>query len=417
MQVSLVVTGSRGDVQPFIALGRALEARGHTVTLATHEDFEGLVGEAGLDFAALPGSPRDFLAHPALAEALQQGASLFRAARKVPRQSPEHNRRLAARIAEVCSGADLVVNSILSRIMFEDDGTAPWCSLSWWPLNPTAEWPAMMAPQAKLGGAYNRLTHRLAGMLDSVTMGGYRKDAGLSKLPFGKPYGNLGREVPLICPVSRALFTEPSDWPELSHITGYWFWDREWSPSPELEKFMADGTPPVTLSFGSIWPVHPPAKTLEKVLDVVRSHDRRLVLVGGGPDTVPDDVFRVDDVHYPWLFPRSSVVIHHGGCNTTGEALRSGTAQVVVPTFGDAPFWAAQVHALGVAPKPVPYAKFTAEALDTALGTALDDEKLRAKAASVGESVRAEDGTGKAVEIMEEWVRRWREQRAAESAA
>ncbi|MET7904638.1 glycosyltransferase [Streptomyces sp. NPDC005355] len=417
MHVSLVVTGSRGDVQPFIALGRALRSREHTVTLATHEDFAALVREAELDFTALPGSPRDFLQHPALAEALQQGASLFRAARKVPRQSSEHNRELAARVAEVSAGADLVVNSILSRIMFEDDGSTPWCSLSWWPLNPTAQWPAMMAPQVRLGRLYNRLTHRLAGMLDSATMRNYRKDAGLPQLPFGAPYGNLGREVPLLCPVSRTLFTEPADWPDLSHITGYWFWDRKWAPSPELVEFMESGTPPVTLSFGSIWPVHPPAKTLEKVLNVVRSHGRRLVLVGGGPDTVPDDVIRVDDAHYPWLFPRSSVVIHHGGCNTTGEALRSGTPQVVVPTFGDGPFWAAQVHALGVAAKPVPFSKFTVEALDEALGVALTDEPLRAKAAKIGEAVRAEDGTGKAVDILEEWVRRWHSRRSTDAAA
>ncbi|QLH26661.1 glycosyltransferase [Streptomyces sp. Rer75] len=412
MHVALVITGTRGDVQPFIALGRALDSRGHEVTLATHDEFETFVREAGLDFASLPGSTRDFLAHPALAEALQQGASLFRAARKVPRQSPENTRRLVARIAEVAASADLVVTSILSRITFEADDTTPWCSLSWWPLNPTSRWPAMMAPQAKLGPLYNRLTHRLAGMTDSLTANRFRKDAGLPPFPFGKPFDDLGREVPLFCPVSRTLFTEPPDWPDLSHITGYWFWDRKWSPPRELETFMADGTAPVALTFGSIWPVHQSAKTLDKVLDVVRSHGRRTVLVGGDPGALPDDVFHLTDAHYPWLFPRASVVIHHGGCNTTGEALRSGTPQVVVPTFLDSPFWAAQVHALGVAAKPVPYAKFSAEALDEALGHALTDQHLRAKAASIGETVRNEDGTGAAVDALEEWVRRWHERQS-----
>ncbi|MEV5980603.1 glycosyltransferase [Streptomyces sp. NPDC052114] len=408
MKVSLVVTGSRGDVQPFIALGRTLTARGHSVILATHADFEKLVREAGLDFGELPGSPRDFLAHPALAEALQQGASLFRAARKVPRQTPEHIRLLASRIAEVCEGADLVVNSVLSRILFEDDGKAPWASLTWWPLPPTKEWPAMMAPQSRSGPLYNRVTHKMAGLLDWVSIRGYRKDAGMPALPFGAPYGELGRDVPLLCPVTREMFTEPDDWPALSKFTGYWFWDREWSPSDALVDFMEAGEPPVTLSFGSIWPVHQPDKTLRKVLGVVRSYGKRLVLVGGGPDEVPDDVFRVEDVHYPWLFPRSSVVIHHGGCNTTGEALRSGTPQVVVPTFADSPFWAAQVHRLGVSPKPIPFSKFTAELLDEALGKALGDEAMAKRAATIGEAVRAEQGTETAVDILEDWVKRWR---------
>ncbi|MBM7442937.1 glycosyltransferase [Streptomyces sp. HB132] len=417
MRASLVVLGSRGDVQPFIALGTTLKARGHAVTLATHGDFETLVREAGLDFIELPGSPRDFLAHPALAEALQQGASLFRAARKVPRPTAEHIRELAAKVAKASAGADLVVNSILSRISFESDDSAPWGSVTWWPLNPTAQWPAMILPQYRLGRPYNRLTHRLAGLLDWITIRGLRKDASLPPLPFGAPYGNLGKDVPLLCPVTRALFTEPSDWPERSHITGYWFWDRKWTPPQELVDFMDSGTPPVTLSFGSIWPVHPPAETLEKVLAVVRSHGRRLVLVGGGPTTVPEDVFRIDDVHYPWLLPRSAAFIHHGGCNTTGEALRSGRPQVVVPTFADSPFWAANVHALGVAAKPIPFRQFTAERLDEALGAALSDDDMRRKAHDVGETVRAEHGTEKASEILEEWVRHWRTQKSIVASA
>ncbi|MER5808989.1 glycosyltransferase [Streptomyces sp. NPDC002033] len=413
MQVTLLVTGSRGDVQPFIALGTTLMSRGHSVVLATHGDFEKLVRESGLDFAELPGSPKDFLAHPALTEALQQGASLFTAARKVPRQTQEHIRLLASRIEEVCKGADLVVNSVLSRILFEDSGTSPWASLTWWPLNPTGRWPAMIAPQSRLGPLYNRLTHRMAGLLDWISIRGYRKDAGMPALPFGAPYRELGRDVPLLCPVTREMFTEPSDWPALSRFTGYWFWDREWSPSAELADFVESGGAPVSLSFGSIWPVHQPEKTLEKVLGVVRAHGRRLVLVGGGPENVPDDVFRVDDVHYPWLFPRSSAVIHHGGCNTTGEALRSGTPQVVVPTFADSPFWAAQVHRMGVSPQPIPFSKFTAERLDEALGTALTDQGMARRAASVGEAVRAEKGTEAAVDILEDWVERWNGRRKA----
>lgn len=412
MRVALIVTGSRGDVQPFIALGRTLIARGHTVTLATHGDFATLVREAGLDFRVLPGSPRDFLAHPALAEALQQGASLFRAARKVPPQTPEHMRALAAAVAATAEDSDLVVNTILSRIPFADDGSRPWASLSWWPLNPTSRWPAMMAPRLRLGPLYNRLTHRAAGLLDSIAARMYRTPAGLPPLPFGRPYAELGRTVPLLCPISRTMFTEPPDWPGLSHITGYWFWDREWEPPTALREFVEAGQPPVTLTLGSIWPVHPPAATLAKVLEVVRSHGRRLIMVGGPPN-VPHDVYRLEDAHYPWLFPRSAAVIHHGGCNTTGEALRAGVPQVIVPTFADSPFWAAQAHRMGVAAEPIPYPKFTPERLDASLSTALRDEEVRRRAREVGTAVRAERGTDTAVDLLEGWVKRWRDEHPA----
>jgi O-mycaminosyltylonolide 6-deoxyallosyltransferase len=405
MRISLIVTGSRGDVQPFIALGRTLTDRGHVVTLATHADFEALVTEGGLGFVALPGSPQDFLAHPALVEALTQGASLFRAASKVPRQSSEHVQELAEKMLRACDGADLIVNSTLSRIVFDDNAvSAPWASLTWYPLNPTSRWPAMMTPQVQLGPLYNRLSHRVAGLMEWYIVQDYRKRAKLPPLKFGAPYANLGHDIPLLCAVSRTMFTEPPEWPARSHITGYWFWDRAWTPPPGLADFMEADVPPVTLTFGSIWPVHAPTDNLEKVLTVVRRHGRRLVMVGGPEDT-PDDVFRIDDALYPWLFQRSAAVIHHGGCNTTGEALRSGTPQVVVPTFADSPLWAARVHSLGVAAKPIPYSKFTAERLDEALSVALNDKNVRQKAASVGEAVRAERGTEAASEILEEWAK------------
>lgn len=406
MRVSLVILGSRGDVQPVIALGRTLVERGHEVTLATHADFESLADEAGLPFATLPGSPRDFLAHPALAEALQQGASLIRAQRKVPKPTREQIRELISAVTAATAGADLVVTSVLSRIAYEDDGSRPWASLCWWPLSPTSRWPAMMFPPLRLGPAYNRLTHSLSSLLDWANLRMFRKIGELPPPPLRSPYASLGRDVPLLHPVSRQLFTEPADWPPHSHITGYWFWDRQWTPPPPLVEFVDAGTPPVILTFGSIWPVHPPAATLTKVLDVVRRHGRRLVMVGG-PEDVPSDVFRIDDVHYPWLFPRSAAVIHHGGCNTTGEALRAGVPQVVVPTFADSPFWAARVQGLGVAAAPVPFRQFTAERLDDSLLVALTDETLRARARAVGEQVRAERGTDDAARILEDWVAGW----------
>lgn len=415
MRISLVVTGSRGDVQPFVALGSVLASRGNTVTLATHKDFHDLINEAGLPYIELPGSPRDFTAHPALAEALQKGASLYKAARAVPKQSAEATAELAARVAAAGAGADLVVNSVLTRIVFDDDGSVPWASTAWWPLSPTASWPAMIAPQVRLGRVYNQLTHRLAGLVESILVRPYRRHANLPPLPFAAPYRDLGRTVPLLCPVTREMFTEPDDWPKLSHVTGYWFWDRKWAPSQELADFIDAGEPPVTLSFGSIWPVHRPEETLQKVLGVVRKHGRRMVMVGGGPEDVPDDVFRVDDVHYPWLFGRSSVVIHHGGCNTTGEALRAGVPQIVVPTFGDSPFWAAHVYRLGAATRPIPYPKFTAERLDEALAIALTDQALRHQAATLGEAVRAERGAENAATIVEQWAREWHATRAEAS--
>ncbi|WP_198010068.1 glycosyltransferase, partial [Saccharomonospora halophila] len=85
MRATLVAVGSRGDVQPFLALGAALRARGHEVRLATHGDFRGLVTEAGLDFFPVPGSPANWFSSPELVKSLRKGPSVLRLARTMPR--------------------------------------------------------------------------------------------------------------------------------------------------------------------------------------------------------------------------------------------------------------------------------------------------------------------------------------------
>jgi UDP:flavonoid glycosyltransferase YjiC (YdhE family) len=415
MHVALVTIGTRGDVQPFVALGRQFIDQGHQVTLATHGDFEKLVREAGLAFAELPGSPRDLMEHPALLEALREGASLIRAQRKVPKPTTEQVKELVAAVAAAVESADLVVTSVLSRIAYRDDGSVPCATLCWWPIAPTSRYPAMMFPQVRLGPFYNRLTHQLAGLLDWAGLRTFNRIGELPPPPFGNPYKRLGRDMPLLCPVSRAMFSEPPDWPARARITGHWFWDREWSPSPELAEFVESGESPVTLAFGSIWPVLATAEDLTKVINLVRRTGRRVVMVGG-PQDVPNDVFRTDDVHYPWLFPRSAAVIHHGSVGTTAEALRAGVPQVLVPTFNDGPFWAVHTRRLGVAAEPVPFTRFSHERLEASLRVALTDDSIRRRAEAVGLAVRAERGTENAVRILDEWVRDWHDQRASAGA-
>ncbi|MGC7102896.1 glycosyltransferase [Amycolatopsis lurida] len=406
MHVALVILGTRGDIQPFLALGRELVSRGHTVTLAAPGDHRELIAEARLDHRELPVSPAAYFAHPAFTEAIRKGASFVRAVRQVPRLSTMEMRNLASQVAVATEGADLIVNGLLCRVGMDAVNGPPWATVSFWPVHPTTRWPALFAPRLPLGRVYNRLTHTLSGLLDYAM---FRPHARVMRTPpprLGAPYGEAGRMVPMLLPVTPAMWSGKSDWPAETHLTGYWFLDRDWTPPAALADFLDRGTPPITLSFGSVWPVHRPGETMARVLDVVRSHGKRMVMVGDGPDEVPDDVFRIDDVHYPWLLERSAAIIHHGGANTTGEALRAGIPQVTVPAFGDCPFWGAQLHRLGVAAKPVPFRKFTAERLGDALAVVLHDESVRRRAIEISEVVSAENGPANAVRILEDWVAR-----------
>lgn len=410
MRITLLGLGSRGDVQPFVALGAALRGRGHDVVLATHDDFRELVAEAGMEFRSIPGSPADFFASPELVAALRKGASLVRVARAMPKRSSEELETVLQAAEAASEGADVVINSMLSRATAFGRPGPPWCSASWWPITKTADFPAMGTPAWPLGGGFNRLTHSLSTSVEWLlyrkVINQYRVHRGLAPLGRSSPFKTLGVERPLFYPFSPALVPPPADWPAQAYVTGYWFWDREWKPSAELTDFLDAGPAPVGLTFGSTWAVHDEERTLAMAVDAARKAGRRLVTVDGPTQNLPDDVLRVHDADYGWLFPRMAAVVHHGGYGTTAAVARAGVPQVIVPTFADHPFWAARMESLGVAPAPVPFPQLSGERLTPAVKIAVTDDRMRERAAAIGARVRADRGPETACEIIETWAAR-----------
>ncbi|MFI7699960.1 glycosyltransferase [Nonomuraea sp. NPDC049480] len=139
--------------------------------------------------------------------------------------------------------------------------------------------------------------------------------------------------------------------------------------------------------------------------EAIRLAGVRAVLVTGWGgvrlDDVPEGILVLDQVPHDWLFPRMAAIVHHGGSGTTGAALAAGRPQVVCPFVADQPFWAARMHAAGVA--PAPQRPLTAESLAAAIRLAVTDRALAERAQSLGERVRAEDGITAAVKVLE-WV-------------
>jgi UDP:flavonoid glycosyltransferase YjiC (YdhE family) len=138
---------------------------------------------------------------------------------------------------------------------------------------------------------------------------------------------------------------------------------------------------------------------------LAKSGQRGLLLTGwGGMQAVPapDDVFLLDAAPHSWLFPRMAAVVHHGGAGTTAEGLRAGLPTVIVPFILDQPFWGKRVRALGVGPEPIPRKNLTAESLARAIHSAVTQPEIRQRAARLGEAIRAEDGVGRAVNIVKQ---------------
>jgi UDP:flavonoid glycosyltransferase YjiC (YdhE family) len=210
---------------------------------------------------------------------------------------------------------------------------------------------------------------------------------------------------------SPAVIPKPPDWGEDTHVTGYWFLDpvEAWTPPAALVEFLEAGPPPVFVGFGSM-SSRKPEETTALIVDALDRAGQRAILLSGWGGLegarVPDTVFVVDAVPYSWLFPRVAAVVHHGGAGTTSAGLRAGVPSLVIPFFGDQPFWGRRVAALGVGPEPVPRRRLTAERLARALREAVTDEGMRQRAAELGARIRTEDGVGRAVAVLETLERR-----------
>lgn len=94
-------------------------------------------------------------------------------------------------------------------------------------------------------------------------------------------------------------------------------------------------------------------------------------------------------------------VVHHGGAGTTAAGLRAGVPSVVIPFFGDQPFWGWRVAALGAGPAPIPLGSLTAERPAAAIERAVTDPAMRGRAAEVGTRLQAEDGVANIVGLIQ----------------
>jgi UDP:flavonoid glycosyltransferase YjiC (YdhE family) len=416
MQITIIAPGSRGDVEPYLALGQGLTAAGHGVRLVTHQDFEALVRAHGVEFWRVEGSVQAFAQSPDMRQRLGGGNFLA-----VLAEMAKEAQRGAVALAEVglaaCQGADRVlagIGGLFVGLALAERLELPLVQAYYIPFTPTRAYPSFLVPPlpAWLGRAANRPSYHLA---RQILWQGFRaadklareEVLGLSAAPFFGPYrsGRL-RQGPVLYGVSPSVIPKPADWGADTHVTGYWFLDPAdgWSPPPALTAFLEAGPPPVYIGFGSMSDRAPEA-TADLILQALARTGQRAVLLSGwgglGVVEAPDSVFVLDAVPFGWLFPRMAAVVHHGGAGTTSQALRAGVPSLVIPFFGDQPFWGRRVAELGVGPEPIPRQKLTAQGLARALDEALGDPAMRQQAAALGARIRAEDGVSRAVAILE----------------
>ena len=414
--VVIFTIGTQGDVRPCVALGQGLQRAGHPVRIATSTNFTGLVRGAGLDFYPMTA---DF---EAMLQADRSIANHGLDLRTIARIFRERYSLWAANWVQeglaASEGAGLLIgvsNSILLAKALSESRKIPFAMARLQPMTLSGILPPIMFPIArrKVRGIVSRASFYLIfkmlwDVMRPAINGIVRPQLGLPPYPWYGPYFRDLHRANAINGFSRHVLPRPADWPDNSQVTGYWFLDQpEWTPPKSLREFLAPGPKPVYIGFGSM--VSPDATAFTQiVLDGVKKSGRRAVIAIGwgaldGDDGPWDEqIFFLRHAPHDGLFPLMAAAVHHGGAGTTAAAARAGIPSIVVPFFGDQPFWAHCLNLRGVAPPALERKALSADALASALRASEQPAMVEA-AAVLGRAIRAENGVEEAVRWLSVW--------------
>ena len=418
MKITIFAAGSQGDIQPCVALGKGLQQAGYQICLAVPSDFVEFIQKNGLGFYALRGDVRQIMASDTGRKFMETGgANPIKSILSIRKLIAPVILQMAEDALNACRGAD----AIICLGVFSAFGQSiaevlniPILHVEPTPLLPTRAFAAPSWPiQKDLGGLHNHLSGlamlRVVWFWYLPFVIEFRRRLRLPRYTAAHFLHNL-RKTPMLSAYSPGIIPHPADWPENIHVTGYFFLDAQtaWQPSNELKAFLEAGSPPVYIGFGSMG-----GRSPEKLADLAQaalaqSGQRGVLLTGWGgmrPGSHDSErVFVLDSAPHSWLFPRMAAVVHHGGAGTTAEGLRAGVPSVIVPFVFDQPFWGARVKAMGLGPEPIPQKRLSAELLAGAIRSAVEDAEMQKRARLVGETIRAEDGVGSAVKIVQRYL-------------
>ena len=374
----LLTAGTRGDIEPFVALARYAAARGHEVRLGMPEGFE---APSGVDAVGLEVDFRRVLSAP--------GRTPWAVARHLGQEvRPAMRRMLSAAVLTTVSFApDVVVHHplILSAPTAADALGVPRVLVELAPVaTPSGDFPAAGGPTATRDlGRYNRATYAVPRAAARVFDADVARAA--AHLPGGhRPASRTASRATLMA-VSPELLARPRDWPSRVHLTGSWHDDGY-----------------LVASFGSMAVGGAEARA-RAIVGAARAHGLRvLLLTGWGGLALPEDcsgpdVLAVRSAPFHAVMPGAALAVHHGGAGTAHAVARAGTPSVVVPVTADQPFWGAQLHRRGIAATPIPVRRLTTAALVPAI---TDGLARRERACEVGRAMRQEDGLKAALDVL-----------------
>lgn len=412
-RITIITAGSRGDVQPYIALGRGLLRAGHAVTVLATANFESLVTEAGLGFRSMGRSIEERVNTDEWRAVLESG-NFIKVLGKMQSEMKVASQEQAKLLPPLIEGSELLIMGMagIGLSSLPEKYRIPVVHAHLFPFSPTRAFPAPLVTRLPFGAVLNPLSFHITRQLfwqsNKASDVALRRAMGMSGgAPFWGPFRHIAQSgAPTLHGYSAHVLPRPSDWDATHHVTGYWFLDEPngWQPPADLAAFLDAGAPPVYIGFGSMGSRTPEQLANIAIEALARTGQRGILSSGWGglkAENLPDTVHQIGSVPHSWLFPRMAAVVHHGGAGTSGAGARAGVPTQVIPFMADQPFWGHRLASLGVAPAPIPRKRLTSDKLAASIRQMTSDTAMRQRAHALGERIRAEDGIGQAVALIE----------------
>ncbi|WCJ43353.1 Sterol 3-beta-glucosyltransferase UGT80B1 [Euphorbia peplus] len=412
LKIAILVVGTRGDVQPFLAIAKRLQEFGHHVRLATHVNFRSFVKSAGVEFYPLGGDPRVLAGYMARNKGLiPSGPGEITIQRKELKAIIE-SLLPACTEPDVETGAPFKAQAIIANppayghVHVAEALGVPIHIFFTMPWTPTYEFPHPLARVPQSAGYW--LSYAVVDLLIWWGIRGYINEFRKRKLKlqpiayFSMYHGSLSH-LPTGYMWSPHLVPKPNDWGSLVDVVGYCFLNlgSKYQPKEQFSEWIQKGAKPIYIGFGSM-PLDEPKKTTDMIMEALKDTGQRGIIDRGWGDLgnfteVPDSIFLLEDCPHDWLFPQCAAVVHHGGAGTTAAGLKAGCPTTIVPFFGDQFFWGDRIHQQALGPAPIPIAQLTVESLSDAIRFMLQPE-VKARAMELAKLIENEDGVAAAVD-------------------
>lgn len=402
LRITCLTIGSRGDVQPYIALCKGLIAEGHKPRIATHVEFKDWIESHGIAFAPVDGDPAELMRI-----CVENGMFTYSFLKEASSKFRGWIDELLTSGWKACQDSDILIESpsAMGGIHIAEALGIPYFRAFSMPWTRTRAYPhAFAVPEHKMGGAYNYITYVMFDNVFWKAIAGQvnrwrKKELGLQATSLEKMQPN---KVPFLYNFSPSVVIPPLDYSDWIRVTGYWFLDEgtSWTPPKELSDFIdkarADGKKLVYVGFGSIV-VQDSAALTNTIIKSVLKADIRCILSKGWSDRLdkkganeieaplPPEILQIKSAPHDWLFARIDAAAHHGGAGTTGASLRAGLPTIIKPFFGDQYFFGSRVEDLGVG---IFLRKLNVSVFSRALWEASHSERMIIKAKVLGDSIR-----------------------------